>query len=503
MSEKLKSLGEVNRRLRDIIRLTSDMVWEADRQHQLITISENAIDHLGDHPSELIGRAIFDIWEVAGPRSINEMPAWNKPFRNITAVRRLSDGQVRHFQLSGLPIFDDGDGSFVCIRGIAKDVTELRETEIKLLEAKEEADQANRAKTDFLSSMSHELRTPLNSILGFGQLLADDPVHRPTAEQSEKLSYILNSGRHLLDLISDVLDFANIEAGAIDVDISSIRVRDVIEESLHVIAGLATARDIEIRYADLDDIKILADPTRLRQVLLNLLSNAVKYNKQRGSVEVSTMVISDEYCRISVRDTGLGIPADQQAFLFQPFKRLGAENTYVEGTGIGLSISTNLVKLMGGEIGFTNNDGEGATFWLELPVADQLSSARKGGGAISKLLYVEDNAADRNLMARIIRPLEGVEMISAHSVEQGLSLAQSQPPDVIVLDINLPGLDSLEALNLLRSKPETRNIPVVALSFDAMPADVQRYIDAGFVEYMTKPLDRGRLRSVLNRLAAD
>lgn len=518
MDDKLFSLRDVNRRLRDIIRLTSDMVWEADREHRLLSISDNSIDHLGGHPSELIGRTIHDVWRLSDDRSSPPLPEWNKPFRDVAALRQLPSGNVRHFQLSGLPVFNDRDGSFVCIRGIAKDITDLKETEKKLLEAKEEADQANHAKTDFLSSMSHELRTPLNSILGFGQLLADDPVHHLTDEQAEKLDYILKSGRHLLELISDVLDFANIETGVIEVDIGAVSVADTVKDCLNVVAGMADARHIAITSTVDDGLTILADATRLRQVLLNLLSNAVKYNKAQGRIDVRTTISDAGRCRISVRDTGPGITAEQEAELFQPFSRLGAENTDVEGTGIGLSISTSLVDMMGGQIGFENNADEGATFWFELPMADatlfELSPASidrpgdaetgaEAGEYSARLLYVEDNPADLILMKHIVYQLDRVEMISAHTAELGIGMAQAEQPDVIVLDINLPGMDGFEALSKLKSLAETKSIPVIALSVDAMPSVVQRCIEAGFIDYLTKPLDQERLHSMLSRLIAE
>jgi len=518
MDEENYSLRDVNRRLRDVVRLTSDMVWEIDREHCLISISDNSIEHLGSHPSELVGTTIHDVWQITEGRSRGQLPEWNKPFRDVVAMRELADGGVRHFQLSGLPVFDDRDGSFVCIRGLAKDVTDLKETEKKLLEAKEEADEANRAKTDFLSSMSHELRTPLNSILGFGQLLADDPVHKLSDEQAEKLDYILKSGRHLLDLISDVLDFANIETGAIEVDIRAVGVAESLKESLQVITGMATARGIAVSSEIDDGLIMLADPVRLRQVSLNLLSNAVKYNKQGGSIFVRTTLVTPKRCRISVRDTGIGIPPEQQGDLFQPFSRLGAQNTEVEGTGIGLSISTSLVELMGGEIGFENNADEGATFWFELPLAAEsgagIQPVQRHPGAeaadvpakaetATKLLYVEDNPLDLTLLEALVQQIDQVEMVSTHTAELGIGLALSELPDVIILDINLPGMDGFEVLKSLKSTQVTRRIPVIALSGDDMPAQVQRYIEAGFAEYLSKPIDQARLRSILTRLMPD
>jgi len=634
MNDDLLPIKNVNRRLRDIIRLTSDLVWEADRECGLLSISDNALEHLGVHPSELSERDIHDIWKI----SEDQQPEWLKPFRDVLAEYTMPDGSMRYFQLGGLPVFDDRDGSFVCVRGIAKnitatinaervasvrerqfgtiaeasgaaililssetfeivycntaagrmfhadpadllgvtggqlvvnssdqkffedevaidskihnretrlrplgggelwslismepieyedadaflavitDITQLKVTEKDLVEAKEEADQASRAKTDFLSSMSHELRTPMNSILGFGQLLSSDPKNPLTEEQLENLDYILKGGQHLLDLIGDVLDFANIETGVIVVEIGNFKISNIVAECLPVISNMAKLRGIEIENALDQNFDVLADPTRSRQVLLNLLSNAVKYNKPGGKIRLSASTSVSGRCRISVSDTGPGIPVEKQDQLFQPFSRLGAENTDIEGTGIGLSISTRLVELMNGDIGFENNVEEGATFWFELPIADADSlldseadasmvfSGKAENGAQAKLLYVEDNPANLKLMKQIIRRQENVEMISAHTAELGIGLAQTERPDLIILDINLPGMDGFEALGHLKSNSETKNIPVIALSADAMPLQVQRGMDAGFIEYLTKPIDIDRFQTTLSRLLTD
>jgi PAS domain S-box-containing protein len=634
MNDDLLAIKDVNRRLRDIIRLTSDLVWEADRECSLLSISDNALEHLGMHPSELAGREVREIWKV----SADQQPEWLKPFRDVLAEYTMPDGSIRYFQLGGLPVFDDRDGSFVCVRGIAKNITAtvnaervasvrerqfgtiaeasgaallilssetfeivycntaaekmfhahrddllgiaggklvvnasdrqffekevgngakihnretrlrpldggelwslvsmapieyedsesfltvitdislLKMTEMDLLAAKEEADQASRAKTDFLSSMSHELRTPMNSILGFGQLLFSDSKNPLTEEQLENLDYILKGGQHLLDLIGDVLDFANIETGVIVVEIGTFRISNIVAECLPVISNMADLRGIEVENALGQDFDVLADPTRSRQVLLNLLSNAVKYNKPGGKIRLSASISGPGKCRISVSDTGPGIPVEKHDQLFQPFSRLGAENTDTEGTGIGLSISTRLVELMNGDIGFENNVEEGATFWFELPIADAalLQESVADAGLVSsgvgekdakaKLLYVEDNPANLKLMKQIIRRQENVEMISAHTAELGIGLAQTERPDLIILDINLPGMDGFEALAHLRSNSETKNIPVIALSADAMPLQVQRGMDAGFIEYLTKPIDIDRFQSTLNRLLID
>ncbi|MHA1598637.1 MAG: ATP-binding protein, partial [Alphaproteobacteria bacterium] len=324
--------------------------------------------------------------------------------------------------------------------GLRADVTELKE-------ATAMADEANKAKSEFLSSMSHELRTPLNAILGFGQMLEFNPKEPLTEAQKSCTDHIMKGGRHLLDLINEVLDLAKIEAGHMDISIDNIKVREIVEECLSLIVSMADARAITINVAPGAQgwPSVRADYTRFKQVLLNLMSNAVKYNTEGGTIDIDCRNVEPNMLRISVTDSGVGIPREKQSELFQPFSRLGAESTETEGTGIGLTITKKLIEMMDGHIGCDSVEGEGSTFWIEIPLSAK-QKAEDGHaetpGAIVKnlqkvagtILYVEDNPANMALMKLIIERTPGLKMETAHTAEIGLELARTHLPDVILLD---------------------------------------------------------------------
>jgi len=385
------------------------------------------------------------------------------------------------------------DGSRVAIHS---DITELKK-------AKEEAEEANRAKSEFLSSMSHELRTPMNSILGFGQMLeigSDVPL---SEDQLDSVHHILKGGRHLLELIDDILDLAKIESGQVGISLEDIQIADVLDECLTITSSMAEARGIDISVptpaSEIEEI--LVDRTRLTQVLLNLLSNAVKYNNQNGSIMITLEAVPGRMLRISVTDTGNGIPENKLDELFKPFSRLGAETTEIEGTGIGLLVCKDLVTLMNGDIGIESKVGKGSTFWIELPLAGDGSAAETSAGISAeqstgklpdikaRLLYVEDNPDNLKLMQKIVSLIGGLTMISAHTGELGFELALVEKPDVIILDINLPSLNGIELLEHLGRYTDTKDIPVLALSAAATKKDIEKGLNAGFLEYLTKPID--------------
>ena len=386
---------------------------------------------------------------------------------------------------------------------LVTDITHLKEIENELRAAKDEADQANLVKTDFLSSMSHELRTPMNSILGFTQLMAEDPTAELSEEQKESLGYIMRAGRHLLNLINDVLDFANIEAAEIEVSDEPVSVSDLCHESLRAISNAAEERQIEIELDVPDRLIAKGDPTRLKQILLNLLSNAVKYNHIGGKIALKAEQAGDDSIRISVTDTGRGIAEDKKDGLFQAFNRLGAENTEIEGTGIGLSICARLIEVMQGEIGYESTEGQGSTFWVEVPSetsgasvpvvrrgeADDPDAVNNLSQLKGRVLYVEDNPANLLLMQRILDRADGVTLSAATDAEGGLKIAADEQPDLIIMDIGLPGMDGFEALAALKDNPVTAHLPVIALSANALPEQIARGGEAGFADYMTKPID--------------
>ena len=404
----------------------------------------------------------------------------------------------------------DTEGRVVRLTGTVQDVTDLKQFEQALIVARDEAEGANRAKSEFLSSMSHELRTPMNAILGFAQLLEIDPGLN--AEQQDEIQEILKAGHHLLELINDVLDLARVEAGRVDLSIEPVLCADVLHECLSLVRPLAEQRGIRlVTVAGCDGIWLRADRIRLKQVLLNLLSNAVKYNRPQGQVSVDVSLSNSGRARIHVRDSGPGIPSTRIAELFQPFNRLGAETSDVEGTGIGLVISRRLIEMMGGSIGVESTYGTGSDFWLELQrddvgvmPADRLVPGTDTMGSLPNavlrtLLYIEDNPANLRLVMQILAKRPHLRLLTAHTPVLGLDIAAVQHPELILLDINMPDKDGYEVLALLRAQDWARELPIVAITANAMANDINRGLAAGFTDYLTKPLDVQRFLEVVDR----
>jgi hypothetical protein len=354
--------------------------------------------------------------------------------------------------------------------------------------------------------MSHELRTPLNSILGFSQLLKHDSDTPMTQEQQDFIQEILQAGKHLLDLINEVLDLAKIESGHIDLTLEPVSVHEVVDTCHKLIQPMASERNISINCTDggCQFLQVKVDHIRFRQVILNLLSNAVKYNNEHGQVEISCDLEDGLYACIRIKDTGPGIPPDKQAALFEPFDRLGAELSDVEGSGIGLVITRHLVELMHGDMGLESEVSKGTTFWIKLPLAErliassdeskdaeltELTSASAKQKVCYRALYVEDNLANQKLVGGILQRYQNIDMITTETAERGLELALSQQPDFILLDINLPGMNGFECVAHLKAREQTRTIPVVAVSANAMPEDIAKGLAAGFTAYVTKPID--------------
>ena len=373
--------------------------------------------------------------------------------------------------------------------------------------AREEASRANAAKTEFLSRMSHELRTPLNAVLGFGQLLE---LASLSTEDREAVEHILKAGRHLLALINDVLDLSRIEAGTMAVSLEPVQAASLIEDTVPLIQPLASSRSIQVISHTSDcDAHVMTDRQRCRQILLNLLSNAVKYNRDGGQVEIDCRRVAEETLRISVRDTGPGIDPARRDRLFEPFERLGAESSGVEGTGLGLALTKQLVQRLGGTIGLATELGAGSTFWIDLPTTQPPAvtavgdrDQRPAGAQPSTVLLVEDNLANLRLVEAMLRRRQGISVLPAMQGGLALELAHEHRPDVIVLDLHLPDLSGREILHRLKADPRTRDIPVVVASADATPGRVRQLREEGAFAYITKPLDVGQFLDVLDEALA-
>jgi PAS domain S-box-containing protein len=394
---------------------------------------------------------------------------------------------------------------------IGTDNSVRKRVELELKEAMAVAEKANLAKSDFLSSMSHELRTPLSAILGFAQLM-ESGSPSPTTSQKRSIDQILKAGWYLLELINEILDLALIESGKLPLSLEPISLTEVVRECHAMIEAQAQKRDISMAFPKFEiPYFVKADRTRLKQVLINLLSNAVKYNKVGGTVAVDCILGTPGRIRICVRDTGEGLTPHKLTQLFQPFNRLGKEAGIEEGTGIGLMVSKRLVELMKGEIGVESTVGVGSVFWIELNLTAKPQPAAAaaepttvaqaqvhGNGRVRTLLYVEDNPANLMLVEDLIARRPDIRLLSARDGNQGVEIARASLPDVILMDINLPGISGIQALKILGADPATAHIPVVALSANAIPRDIEKGLEAGFFRYLTKPIKVNEFMTMLD-----
>lgn len=391
--------------------------------------------------------------------------------------------------------------------------TERKINEVRLNEAVVAAQTANRAKSEFLSRMSHELRTPLNAILGFAQLM-ESSKPPPTQAQYQNLTHIVKAGWYLLELVNETLDLAAIEAGKLSMWPSTVAISDVLQDCAAIIAPMADMRTLSVTYPASDPAYLAhADPIRVKQVLLNVLSNSVKYNRDGGSITVRCSIRAGQWLRISVQDTGQGMVPQQLEHLFEPFNRLGQERSGTAGTGIGLVLCKRLIELMDGQIGVDSTTGEGTEVWFELPLAfrdaaqvraasqkspdDALAVALSETPLVPLVLHVDDNPANLELVAQLLAQRPEHRLLSASHGGMGLEFARAHLPAVILMDINLPDMSGTEILKILRADPVTAHIPVIALSANAMPHEIQNGLQAGFFRYVTKPI---RVHEFMNTL---
>jgi PAS domain S-box-containing protein len=402
----------------------------------------------------------------------------------------------------------DEEGQLYGFGKVTRDLTERRAFELELQRAREAADDANRAKDDFLSSMSHELRTPLNAIIGFSQLLSMESL---TTDQHDSVDHIGKAGSHLLDLINEILDISRIDSGQLSLSPEPVSVTDMIRDAVAMVEPLAAGRAVRVTAEDTHGLHVLVDRQRIKQVLLNLLSNAIKYNYPDGEVAVTWAKGTKGRLLVQVRDTGAGIPAEMMERLFKPFDRLGAEIGDVEGTGLGLALSKRLVDAMGGTLTADSTVGAGSTFTIDLPLAEppvqrlerEMRQAAVQGeqdpGPQTKLLYIEDNLSNLHLVQRILEHRPSVALLPAMQGRLGLELAVQHQPGVVLLDLHLPDLSGEEVLRQLKGHPATASIPIIVMSADATPSRIARLKIAGAVDYVTKPIDVSRFLTILDR----
>ncbi|MCW2793613.1 MAG: sensor protein [Nocardioides sp.] len=500
--EAERALRSSEKRLQDMADNVNTLIYLKSAEGHYILINRHYERVLGEGRDDVVGKTDFDLWptEIATAyRAADEQVlAAGVPMEFEEPIP--TDGVWGMWLSLKFPLFDE-DGVAYAVGGISTDISGRNRAEMAIREARDEAERANRAKSEFLSRMSHELRTPLNSILGFGQLLQLDD-DQPAAR--ENVDRIVGAGRHLLSLINEVLEISRIEAGAQSISVEPVDACGPLVEAIDLVRPLAAQHGVELA-VDLHGALhryVLADYQRLKQVLLNVLMNAIKYNRPDGMVTVSAEVVGD-LLRYLVTDTGVGIDESDLDRIFQPFERLGAEQSETEGTGLGLALSKSLVELMGGAIGVSRSvPGRGSVFFVELPTTSERSrepeAPRKAEAlgpvacadlASLTVLYIEDNLANLDLVRKVLARMGEPTLIPAMQGQLGVELAALHTPDLVLLDLHLPDTDGEEVLRRLQADPRTSSIPVVVLSADAMPAQIERLKAGGAADYVTKPLD--------------
>ena len=488
---------------------------------RVISANQAFLTMTGYLESELLG---FDCVRLNGPLTD---PVTIAAFLKAIEEQRQFSCEIINYRKDGSsfwkaqavsPVFDE-QGVLTHFVSINIDISErrrldqlLQDKNLELQRLTAIAEKANLAKSDFLSGMSHELRSPLNSILGFAQLL-EAGAPSPTPRQQRSIDMISRGGWYLLTLINEILDLALIESGKLALSLEPLSLAQVLVDCQDMVAQQAEVKGIKVNFPSFTSpFLVIADPIRLKQVIVNLLSNAIKYNRANGTVDVMVSTGPKKMLRISVQDTGVGLSPEKVAQLFQPFNRLGQEGTTTEGTGIGLVVTKRLTELMGGTVGAQSEVGVGSVFWVELSAAQEVPHAMdaKQGPVVASplknlaeeatltILYVEDNPANAQLVEQILADRPNLRLLLAHDGAQGIELARRHRPNVILMDINLPGISGMETLKILRQDPATCHIPAVAVSANAMPMDVVNGLSAGFFRYLTKPFKITEFLEVLD-----
>jgi PAS domain S-box-containing protein len=511
------ALAESERRFFDILDHSPAAISLKDLEGRYIFANRRCQDMIGKEQSQVIGKTDAELFPprlaatyLANDRKVIET-GLSLDFEEFGLEEDLLP---RVFHSSKFPL-RDSTGTPYALCGISTDITERKRSEQATSIARREAERANGAKSEFLSRMSHDLRTPLNAVLGFAQLLDMDNL---TADQRESVTQILEAGRHLLDLMNEVLDITRIESGNLSLSLEPVAVPDIVDHMVRLMRPLGAPRQIDIQAlpSAARDLYVLADRQRLNQILLNLMSNAIKYNRDGGRVALSCDDAGDGRIRLSVTDTGVGIRPEKLALLFTPFERLGADQTGIEGTGLGLALSRGLAEAMGGTLGVKSEIDRGSTFWIELagvapaivvtqPLQDAAPSTvpRPAASISGTILYIEDNMSNVRLVERLLKHRRpDITLLHAGDGALGIAMALEREPDLIFLDLHLPDTPGDEILRRLWEDTRTREIPVIVLSADATLSQSRRLIATGAKAYLTKPLDVSKMLALIDERLA-
>ena len=510
-----QALAESERRLFDILDHSPASIFLKDLKGRYMFVNRSCQEFLGQPSAQAIGKTDHELLperfaDLYRANDQKVMASGTSLDFEEYAVEKDLEPRVFH---SSKFLLRDGTGTPYALCGISSDITERKRTEQSMSIARREAERANRAKSEFLSRMSHDLRTPLNAVLGFAQLLDMDNL---TGDQRDSVTQILEAGRHLLELMNEVLDISRVESGNLSLSPEPVAVDEVVDQVVKLMRPLGAARRIDVRALPTADRTrhVRADRHRLNQILLNLMSNAVKYNREGGSVTVSCDNTAAGGVRISVTDSGAGIPPEKLALLFTPFERLGADQTGIEGTGLGLALSRGLAEAMGGRLGVSSEIDRGSTFWVELESTPEISAAAPmpaGAPSVAvpvdsvfgTILYIEDNASNVRLVQRLLRQRRpGIKLLHASDGTIGIEMALEHKPDLIFLDLHLPDTPGDEVLRRLWEDTRTRAIPVAVLSADATLSQSRRLMATGAKAYLTKPLDVSKMLALIDERLA-